>query len=401
VLRTVGMALVALAACKYPDPGAGDGGMSGDDAVTEDRAYVVAHQSLDGATTKVAVLPTIDIFGEADLSGARTFGANTQVFMAGGKVFIASDRSIKRFIVDGSALTQEIHPIDFVTTDVTRFSGVFAIFDDTHAWYFDREHSEAYALDLEAMTTSGPIFFSSLTESGVRAYPTGAYLANDGIVYMPFFYIDPTNPQFIETEVYVAEFNYEAQSLSTTTAALSLRSAGCARLYPFAKLPDDTMLFLGDPGSLTALRDPAPITCLRRIEPSAPHEIDTGLTIDFDDLTSPLTAATRPAQYSDLVVTWTREDTPITSQAEWDTMTKWSPQVTNLNTLDTEELKNLTELANPIESKGTPGKTFFVDGEARFLVTKPVPGDGTQLYNSSGTLIATFPGTLTWAERAR
>lgn len=398
-------ALIAfLVACKYPDPGVDDGGMSSEEGLGEDRAYVVAHRSLDGASTKIVILPTLDVFGEVSLANARTFGANTQVFMAGGRVFVATDRSIKRYVVEGSTLVADGGTIDFVTTAVTRFTGVFAVFDDTTAWYFDTEQRQAFALDLETMMSSTAIFFSSLDENAINAkpVPTGAYRVGD-VVYMPFFYVKAGDPTFVESETYVAQFSYSNKSLSTTTSASCLRRGMCTHLYPFAKLADDTQIFLGDSGSLSVLGTPTTPepNCLRRIVTTDPNNMDFGFTIVTNDLTSPYIGASHPVHYGDLVVTWTREDTPITTQAEWDTLTRWVPQVTNLADLQTEEVANLTQLENPIVSIGAPGKTFFVAGEPTFLVPKAVQGDGTELLNGSGTTIATFPGTVTWLERVR
>jgi hypothetical protein len=402
-LRRALGALALIVACKYPDPGVmGDGGpLPDEDGLFEDRAYVVVHRSLDTTSTKVAVLPAIEVFDEVDLSGARTFGANTQVFMSGSRVFVATDRTIKRYIVEGSTLVQDGGTIDFVSTAITRFSGVFVPFDDQNAWYFDHEHFHAFALNLESMSRSSEIYFTTLADTNLNPFPTGAYLVGD-VVYMPYYYLNPTNSLFIESETYVAQFSYSAKSLSTMTGATTLRRTGCARLHPFAKLADGTQLFLGDSGSLSVLATPRPMpNCLRRIQTSEPNNMDFGFTIDMDSLTSPYLAATRAVQYDELVVTWTRASGTITSQSEWDTITRWVPQVTNLVDLHTEELANLMTLDNPIESMGAPGKTFFVEGEATFLIPKQVPADGTVLTNTSGTPIATFPGTLTWIERVR
>lgn len=391
--------VLVVAACKYPDPG-----LIGDAPPGSERTYVVAHQALDGSSTSVAIVPSIEVYDEVDLSAARTFGANTQVFMAGGKVFVAADRSITRYTVDLDAYTlvQDGATIDFVATDVTRFSGVFANFDATNAWYFDREHAEAFALDLSAMTSSTAIYFSSLVEGALKPQPTGAYLVGDK-VYMPYFYLSAADPLFIETETYVAQFSYPNKSLITTTSATSLRRGECARLYPFAKLADDTLLFLGDSGSMSVLHTPAPApNCLRRIEPANPDVIDTGFTINMDDLTSPYVGASRPAHAGTTVITWARAPTPaITTQTEWDTLTTWSPQVTDLGNLSTEQLSNLVALQNPVETIGEPGKTFFVDGEAKFLVAKQPRSTGTTLMDMTGAKIASFPGTVTWIERVR
>lgn len=346
------------------------------------------------------MLPSLDVFGDVDLTGARTFGANTQVFMAGGRVFVATDRSIRRYIIDGSTLVQDGDSIDFVSTAITRFSGVFTVFDDTHAWYFDHEHLHAFALDLEMMTRSTEISFTSLADTDLNPFPTGAYLVGD-IVYMPYYYLRPSDPVFIESETYVAQFSYSGKSLSTTTGASTLRRGNCARLHPFARL-GDTLLFLGDSSSMSVLGTPLPEpNCLRRIEPANPNTMDFGFTINMDDLTAPYIAATGAVQYDQLVVTWTRANTVIMTQAQWDTDTRWVPQVTDLADLQTDELANLMTLDNPIESKGAPGKTFFVEGEAKFLVPKQVAGDGTILTNTSGTPIASFPGTVTLIERVR
>jgi hypothetical protein len=396
VLRYVWIAL-ALAACKYPDPGVGDAAIGEDAPIDADLingAYVVAHTSLDGASTKVVVVRTVDTTGALDLSGARTFGAGTRVFMAGGKVFVATDRTIRRFAVVDYSLVEEGTPISFLTTNVMTFSDTFSVLDPTHAWYFDHETFEAYALDLDAMTSSTAIFFSSLNFSEHVVHVTGAYAVGD-VLYVPFYFLAASQPTFIESEMYVGQFSLSGLQ-PTTTSATALRSGRCARAHPFARLGDDTLLFLGDSGSLYDLVTPqiSP-NCLVRIDPATdPNVIDGAFYSNMDDLTSPELSATAPVQFGTQVITWARDASHFATQAEWEMSSHWTPQITDATSLVTEQL------TDEVATDGAPGQTFFVDGRPFFQIPD-VAGSALWTEDSGYQRRVTVPGKITLIERVR
>ncbi len=406
VLRYAWIAL-AMIGCKYPDPGsAGDGGIDIDAVIDADLvngAYVVAHTSLDGATTKVAVVRTLDVFGDVDLSGARTFGAGTRVFMANGYVFVATDLTVRRFSVVDYGLVEDGTPINFVPTGVTSFSDAFYVLDPTHAWYFDRARFEAYALDLDTMSTSTAIFYSPLNFTDNEVYVTGAYASvNADVVYVPYHFRRASDPLFVESEMYIAQFSLSGQSLTTMTSATSLRSARCSRSRPFARLVDDTLLFLGDIGSLQDLGpQPQDPNCVVRVTPAAPNEIDFNFYLNMDTQTSPEMSATEPVQAGNQVYTWARDMSHYTTQAEWDASSTWSPQLSVI-AADGESMTT-EKVTSAVRSIGAPGRTFMIDGRPYFLVPN-TSGTGTSLFaekNATFSEHARFPGTVTWIERVR
>lgn len=393
--------IVLVAACKYPDPGGALDASDFDGPIDADLvngAYVVVHTSLDGASTQVAVVRSLDVYGEVDLTGARTFGAGTRVFMTPDeKVFVASDLTVRRFSVVDYSLVEEGPPINFVPTGVSAFSDTFSVLDDTHAWYFDQSRFEAYALDLAAMSSSTAIFYSTLNFTDHEAFVTGAYQVGT-TVYVPFHFRQASNPLFVESEMYVARFDATTQALITTTSADTIRSARCSRSTPFARFAD-TLVILGDIGSLKDLAtQPQDPNCLLKIDPATPDELT--FFVDMDLQTSPFITATRPVQSGLRVYTWARESTVFGTQAEWDTMSKWHPQVSTfdpgLRSLSTELL------TDQVVTMGAPGRTFVLDGAPYLLVPN---GAGTSLMtaDAGGTFEerATFPGTVTLIERVR
>jgi hypothetical protein len=395
-------ALLIIAACKYPDPGGLDAFVEFDapiDADLENGAYVVAHTTLDGAETKVAVVRSLDIYGELDLTGARTFGAGTRVFMTGGKVFVATDRTVRRFAVVDYSLVEEPPLLSFTSTNVMTFGDSFHPLNDTSVWYIDASRNEVYAMNVETMSVSTPIYYSTIEFSGHVVAPTGMAKVGD-VVYMPYHFKRVGDPTFIESEMYIAQFSHMNQSLTTMTNATSLRSGRCARSHLFARLADDTLLILGDSGSLYDIVSPQ-ITpnCLVQVDQKMPDEIDFNVYSNMDALTSPRMSATKPKQLGNRVITWARDASSFDTQAEWDAGTRWTPQTTDLdNAMITEQL------TDEVATIGAPGDTFFIDGRAYFLVPKS-SGAGTSLLTAdSGGVYeerTNFPGRVTLIERAR
>ncbi|MFN0245988.1 MAG: hypothetical protein ACKV2T_03705 [Kofleriaceae bacterium] len=396
------MAAVILAACKYPDPGGLDALVDFDapiDADLENGAYVVAHTTLDGTETTVAVVRSLDVYGELDLTGARMFGAGTRVFVAGGKVFVATDRTVRRFGVVDYSLVEEPPLVSFTSTNVMMFDDSFAVLNDQHVWYFERSRAEVYAMNVDTMTVSTPIYYATIEFTDHFVVPTGMVKVGD-IVYMPYYFVRAGSPTFIESEMYIAQFAFEGQQLITMDAMMSLRSGRCARSHLFARLADDTLLILGDSGSLYDIATPqiSP-NCLVQVVQTMPNEIDFNFYSNMDALTSPRASATRPKQFGNRVITWARDASRFDTQAEWDAGTRWTPQTTDLdNSLITEQL------TDEVATVGTPGDTFFIDGRPYLLVPK-TSGTGTSLVtaNAGGTYEerTNFPGRVTLIERVR